>query len=262
MTWRNCIASIKLAEEIDIRWPNRDHEEDGTIGDEAHASRKSDHNPFVKDANGVGVVRARDIDEDLDGNKANGPQDIRELRDFLLGLARSGDPRFKNGGYFISEGYLYSERTSWQPVVYHGANKHDKHFHVSFSLDAEGYDSDAPYGLLAKDQGLPTFRRGDEGYIIWFLAVLLNILSNAGLIVDENNKPIKDLLPIPEDQKLREAYLYSEDVSNHVKGFQRFLYNLWIFSGKKGPKPKIDGIFGPYTQGAIKFWVPIAQQKK
>ena len=62
--WRNCKASIRLATEINGRWPNRDRLSDGTIGDATHAARNSDHNPWIKDPDGTGVVRARDIDED------------------------------------------------------------------------------------------------------------------------------------------------------------------------------------------------------
>lgn len=145
--WRNAKASLKLAEEVNGRWPSRDRSSDGTIGDAAHASRQSDHNPWVKDANGVGVVRARDIDEDLDGNPANGVDDAGVLFRHLLGLARAGDRRFANGGYLIYEGQIWSEKNNWQGRPYTGLNAHKQHIHVSLSRDAAGYDSTASWGI-------------------------------------------------------------------------------------------------------------------
>jgi hypothetical protein len=64
MAWRNCNAFLlALAAEVNACWPNRDKASDGTVGDAAHATRTSDHNPFIV-VDGIGVVRARDIDKD------------------------------------------------------------------------------------------------------------------------------------------------------------------------------------------------------
>ena len=65
MAWRNTAAALKLREQVNARWPDRDKRSDGTIGDTAHAARKSDHNP---DADGW--VKALDIDADLDRERA------------------------------------------------------------------------------------------------------------------------------------------------------------------------------------------------
>jgi len=147
MAWRNCSASITLANELNARWPKRDHESDGTIGDAAHASRKSDHNPWVV-VGGIGVVRARDVDEDLDGNKGNGYLDAKVLFEHLLALARAGDDRLNGGGYLIYEGMIYSEKNNWQGKKYTGPNAHAHHLHISFSLNQAGYDSTAPWGIF------------------------------------------------------------------------------------------------------------------
>ena len=135
-----------LADEINARWPNRDKASDGTIGDAAHASRKSDHNPWVV-VGGYGVVRARDIDEDLDGNGANGANDAAALFEHLLALAKAGDPRLNGGGYLIYEGRIYSERGNWASRPYTGPNAHKHHIHVSFSRNQAGFDSTAPWGI-------------------------------------------------------------------------------------------------------------------
>lgn len=147
MAWRNCSASVTLANELSARWPLRDHESDGTIGDSAHASRNSDHNPWVIDG-GIGVVRARDVDEDLDGNKGNGYMDARVLFEHLLALARAGDNRLNGGGYLIYEKKIYSEKNNWEGRDYNGPNAHAHHLHISFSLNKAGYDSTAPWGIF------------------------------------------------------------------------------------------------------------------
>lgn len=64
MSWRLAPALVTLRDEINKRFPNRSTISDGTIGDAAHASRDSDHNPWVIDTDGVGVVTAIDITED------------------------------------------------------------------------------------------------------------------------------------------------------------------------------------------------------
>lgn len=162
MAWRNCKASITLANECNARWPNRDKESDGTIGDAAHQSRKSDHNPWIIDSAGVGVVRARDVDEDLDGDKANGYMDAKALFEHLLALARAGDERLNGGGYLIYEAKIYSEKNNWQGRDYTGLNAHKHHLHISFSLNAAGYDSTAPWGIfpVAEEPQEPTTPEG------------------------------------------------------------------------------------------------------
>jgi hypothetical protein len=146
MAWRNCAASVVLVNEVDARWPNRDKASDGTIGDAAHASRDSDHNAWVI-VNGVGVVRARDIDEDLDGQKADTGKDAGILFEHLLKLAKAGDPRLNGGGYLIYESRIYSEKGNWVSRPYNGPNAHKKHIHISFSRNRSGFDSTAPWGI-------------------------------------------------------------------------------------------------------------------
>lgn len=128
-----------LAAEINARWPRRDRASDGTIGDAAHASRSSDHNPWLKKG-GLGIVRARDVDKD----GVDAAWIVEHLR--KLGAAR--DPRLWPGGYIIFNRRITSpDFTRWN--VYRGANPHTMHFHVSFSTDISqrGFDSTAGWGI-------------------------------------------------------------------------------------------------------------------
>ena len=56
MSWYLAPSLDQLRSEVNARWPKRSKRSDGTIGDEAHSARKSDHNP-----NRRGSVNAIDI---------------------------------------------------------------------------------------------------------------------------------------------------------------------------------------------------------
>lgn len=157
MAWRNCAASLALVGEVNARWPNRDKSSDGTIGDAAHATRSSDHNPWVV-INGQGVVRARDIDKD--------GIDAGWLADYLRSLGSKGDPRLAGGGYIIwNRRITKPDFSGW--TVYTGSNPHTHHLHVSFSRNQAGFDSTAGWGISSgagptpSSNGRPTLQRTD-----------------------------------------------------------------------------------------------------
>lgn len=139
MSYRLAETLKTLRNEVDKRWPDRDRTSDGWIGDAAHASRNSDHNPWIKDASGTGVVRAIDIDED----GIDGPAVAERIR----ALGASGDVRLYDNGYVIYEGQIAGGRPgrSWDWRPYSGTNAHKHHIHVSASRDAAGYDSTAAW---------------------------------------------------------------------------------------------------------------------
>lgn len=129
--WRLAQALVTLRAWVNAKWPKRDRTSDGTIGDAAHASRHSDHNPWVK-VRGVGVVRALDIDKD----GVNLAWLFEELR--KLGAKR--DPRLYPGGYLILNRRITKpDFSGW--ATYTGSNPHTQHGHVSFSTNATGFDS-------------------------------------------------------------------------------------------------------------------------
>lgn len=136
MAWRVADSLEVLLAEVNHRWPSRDKTSDGSIGDAAHAARTSDHNPYIKDANGIGVVRARDFDKD--GIDA----DLLAERVRLLGLR--GDPRQR---YVIWNKRIASVQSGWAWRAYKGSNDHTHHVHVSVTENAPAYDSTAPWGI-------------------------------------------------------------------------------------------------------------------
>lgn len=138
MAWRTAHAIDVLRSEINLRWPDRSKVSDGTIGDAAHASRNSDHNPWVQ-VNGVGVVRAIDITAD--------GIDPGAYAEHLRALGKAGDPRLVPGGYVIWNKQIASERQGWAWRPYTGANGHTRHIHLSLSTKPSGFDSRASWGI-------------------------------------------------------------------------------------------------------------------
>jgi hypothetical protein len=136
MAWRVAKSLLRLREQINQMAPNRSKASDGTIGDAAHASRTSDHNPWVKDGN-IGVVTAMDITNDI----ANGC-DAQALVDALV---NSRDPRIK---YIIwNRKKINSRIQPWVWRNYTGANPHTKHFHLSVRPEKAAYDSDESWQI-------------------------------------------------------------------------------------------------------------------
>lgn len=109
-TWTLAPALSALIREVNARWPHRSKASDGTIGDTAHAARKSEHNPDSR-----GVVRAVDIT-------------VAGIDKAALLKAVIGDSRVH---YAISDRKIYSRSNGWTPAAYYGANPHDKHVHIS-----------------------------------------------------------------------------------------------------------------------------------
>lgn len=174
MSWRLARALVALRDGVNARWPARDKSSDGTIGDAAHASRASDHNPFVVVA-GTGVVRA--VDVDVDGIDA--AWFAEQLR--LLGAA--GDARLTGGGYVIyNRRITTSNFAGW--AAYTGSNPHTKHVHTSFSRNEVGFDDPRPWAFLTgatapptsapPATGRPTLQQGSTGDAVKSLQKTLN----------------------------------------------------------------------------------------
>lgn len=136
MAWRVAEALETLRKQLNEAFPKRSKASDGGIGDAKHASRSSDHNPYIIHK-GIGVVSARDFTHD--------PRtgiDCQWLADTLV---KNKDPRIK---YIIWNKQICSSRTSpwtWRP--YKGVNGHTKHLHLSVIGEAKFYDSTKPWKL-------------------------------------------------------------------------------------------------------------------
>jgi peptidoglycan hydrolase-like protein with peptidoglycan-binding domain len=146
MAWRIAKSLDQLLAELNSVAPKRDKASDGGIGDAAHASRDSDHNPWVKDGT-MGVVTARDFTHD--------PQNGANMHDIVAQLVKSRDSRIK---YIIWNKQMWrsyaksATRTkpalpAWTPSAYTGSNGHTHHAHISVKEDKTSYDSTKSWGL-------------------------------------------------------------------------------------------------------------------
>ncbi len=146
MAWRVANSLIKLRDQVNAQWPTRSKQSDGTIGDPAHSSRTSDHNPDEH-----GIVRALDITHD----PASG-LDSKKLANLILAKQ---DPRLK---YVISFNRIGSGPAGPEPGVWRpyrtppNKNPHDHHCHVSvipypdgkaYQKAADTADNDKPWDL-------------------------------------------------------------------------------------------------------------------
>lgn len=155
MSWYLAPSLVKLREQLNALFPSRSKLSDGSIGDERHQKEStSDHNPHVKDFQGVGVVTAIDITNDA----GNGPEGHKLSRQLVT------DPRVK---YVIFNRQIFKTRQpelGWQK--YTGTNAHDHHVHVSIKPDAR--DSVMPWPLgnktpVPESQIRPTLKLGSTG---------------------------------------------------------------------------------------------------
>ncbi len=136
MAWRVAESLETLRKQLNAAFPKRSKASDGGIGDAKHASRNSDHNPWVKDGK-TGIVTARDFTHDPKTGI-----DCQWLADTLV---RNKDPRIK---YIIWNRQICSSLTSpWKWRPYSGANAHTKHLHLSVNSEKKHYDSTKAWKL-------------------------------------------------------------------------------------------------------------------
>ena len=134
MAWRAAVALEVFRAQVNAARPNRNRIDDGTIGDEAHQSRTSDHNPWVREGS-LGIVTALDITHD--------PKRGVDTYSIAETLRGKRDRRLK---YVISNGRIFSAvNQPWQWLKYSGANKHDHHVHISVRPLKGLYDDHSPW---------------------------------------------------------------------------------------------------------------------
>lgn len=145
MAWKLAPALAALISDVNQEWPNRSKALDGTIGDEAHAARRSEHNPNREPGDDVpdGYVTAADI-------TAEGI-DTGRLIDVLI-----RDPRV---WYVIHKGRIYSRTYGFANRAYTGSNPHTGHIHVSLVQTRKACDDQADWLAGRKETPYERVRR-------------------------------------------------------------------------------------------------------
>ena len=167
MAWRVAPALDTLLGQLNALAPRRSKASDGSIGDAAHRTGTSDHNPRM--IAGQNLVSARDFTHD----PANG-LDCNVLADALR-LGRDSRVKYVIWANRIMSGSSGPQPWIWRP--YRGANPHTKHLHLSVVGDARSLNAAAwklP-GFAARTwESLPTLREGDKGAAVASLQRWLN----------------------------------------------------------------------------------------
>lgn len=131
--WRAAKSLLVLRDQVNVMAPRRSKASDGTIGDPAHQSRKSDHNAWVDDGD-LGVVTALDITHD--------PVNGCDATSIAESIVASRDTRVK---YIIWNKKILSssqqgETAPWTWRDYRGSNPHSHHVHLSVRPEKSSYD--------------------------------------------------------------------------------------------------------------------------
>jgi hypothetical protein len=124
-------AADTLRDQINAAFVGRSRKADGWIGDNKHASRKSDHNPRSN-----GEVCAIDIDAGL--------SDEQGISHALADQLRLTAKKDKRVSYIIYAGKICSAKSLWRWVKYRGINPHHSHLHISFKPNQNGKNFDIP----------------------------------------------------------------------------------------------------------------------
>jgi hypothetical protein len=153
-----------LLGEVNASAPGRSKASDGSIGDPAHSSRDSDHNP-----DGKGMVHARDFTHDPAGGF-----DSYAFADWIRDQVNHHGMHVS---YVISNGRIFNPDISpdWRP--YTGDNPHDHHVHVSINYDSRE-DDRSPWGWEGDD--MPS---ADEvARAVWAYAGIPNKVTGADAV--------------------------------------------------------------------------------
>lgn len=146
-TWILVPCLGQLRTELNRLAPNRDKDSDGTIGDDAHQSRVSDHNddevgnvPII-DADDKHEVHAVDLDDDLREPGLT----MEMVVQHVITRCRSGAERRLR--YVIYNRRIWEQSNDWRQRTYSGDNPHTQHAHFSSSYETKLEASTASWRL-------------------------------------------------------------------------------------------------------------------
>lgn len=149
MAWVLTKNLTKLRTEFNALGPNRDRSTDGSVGDLAHQTGYSGHNPdrtgMAEWSDGDSLDEVRAIDVDKDGPWLYG-QSMEKIVQHLVMRGRRGD--YLPLAYIIYNGRIWVKSNGWATQEYYGDNPHDKHAHFSGDYSQKADNSaDFNYGI-------------------------------------------------------------------------------------------------------------------
>ncbi len=151
MAWVLVPCLVSLRTEFNALAPSRDKSSDGSIGDRAHASSSSDHNPDetgatpYEDADSLDEVHAIDVDVDL---RVDGWSMAKSVEVIVRRHRTGADDRLQN---VIYNRRIWSRSWGWTAREYTGSNPHDHHAHFSSRYTTAQERDTSAWGLLEED---------------------------------------------------------------------------------------------------------------
>lgn len=150
-SWTLIPCLVELRDEFNQLNPNRDKSTDGSIGDQAHADRSSDHNPDetgatpYEDSDSKNEVHAIDVD-------CTGPWPSPMTFDLAVNEIRKRckDGREDRLHNIIWNRQICSESNGWVWQAYTGDNSHTQHAHFSACYESAREADTSPWGLVEK----------------------------------------------------------------------------------------------------------------
>jgi hypothetical protein len=130
MAWVLTRGLQTVRAEFNEVFPDRDKNSDGSVGDLAHQSGPSGHNPDrtgrpeYSDGDSLDEVRAIDVDKDL-----RSVITMEQVIQYLVRRGRAG--HYLPFRYIIYKGRIWGRSSGWVTQTYTGANKHNEHAHFS-----------------------------------------------------------------------------------------------------------------------------------
>lgn len=225
-------ALVTLRNQINAEFPARSKASDGWVGDQAHQSRASDHNP-----DSTGMVCALDITHD----PAHGV-DIDKLTDILYA---NRDHRIK---YLIANRLITSPSGTgtgnyggW--IHYSGSNPHTKHFHISVLGGNYGNGTASWSGFGAAPQPTPPVPNS-PGYPL-----------TGGQVFGRWNEPgtRSDGVPWARLTRSGDDRWDHEPIQTWIRSIQERLNAHYLGAGGS-PALVVDGYFGTATNGVTKWF--------
>ncbi len=215
-SWTLVPCLVQLRNEFDRIAPNRSKGADGSIGDQAHADRTSDHNPDetgavpIHDADKVNEVHALDITTTLNESDLT----LEKCVQFILARCRrgAGDPLNEERLRYIIFNRRIWRAPAWKQEAYTLSDPHTGHAHFSAeyisSLEADTSSwhlEDIPVALTEGDKvWIKALISGvDEAVLARLRATPENISdTERGLIGDDAAKKVVTQLGPKLDQVL------------------------------------------------------------
>jgi hypothetical protein len=196
MAWVLTRGLNTVRAEFNTVFPGRDKATDGSVGDLAHQTGSSGHNPDrtgkaeYKDGDSKDEVRAIDVDRDLIPGSATDWMEL--VIQYLIKKARAGG--YIPFRYIIYKGRIWARSDGWQTRTYTGSNKHDKHAHFSGDYTQTADEWTGSLGLASvrggsAGEGNMLVSKGDKGQEVTFWQYVLADTGNSPGTIDGDYGP-------------------------------------------------------------------------